>query len=208
MKRAKLKNHSKKKKNFPKKIFKLLIFIFAIYLSYSFTFNFLSKKDIDIKDKKYVDYLLSAAYKKDNKKILLEESLKMVSNIDLKDPTTLLSNNIKSSKEEIKNKYTKDAEAKEDDYNASVYEKITSYVENPLKDKENPVIYLYNTHQLETYSNSGFENSNVNPNVLMASYLFAESLNKSNINTIVEDTNINEFNRISGINDNDFYRGD
>ena len=89
-----------------------------------------------------------------------------------------------------------------------VYEKITSYVENPLKDKENPVIYLYNTHQLETYSNSGFENSNVNPNVLMASYLLAESLNKSNINTIVEDTNINEFNRISGINDNDFYRGD
>ncbi len=46
-----------------------------------------------------------------------------------------------------KNKYTKDAEAKEDDYNASVYEKITSYVENPLKDKENPIIYLYNTHQ-------------------------------------------------------------
>ena len=72
MKRAKLKNHSKKKKNFPKKIFKLLIFIFAIYLSYSFTFNFLSKKDIDIKDKKYVDYLLGAAYKKDNKKILLD----------------------------------------------------------------------------------------------------------------------------------------
>ena len=35
----------------------------------------------------------------------------MVSNIDLKDPTTLLSNNIKSSKEETKNKYTKDAEA-------------------------------------------------------------------------------------------------
>ena len=104
-----------------------------------------------------------------------------------------------------KNKYTKDAEAKEDDYNASVYEKITSYVENPLKDKENPVIYLYNTHQLETYSNSGFENSNVNPNVLMASYLLAESLNKSNINTIVEDTNINEFNRVSGISDNDFY---
>ena len=95
----------------------------------------------------------------------------MVSNIDLKDPTTLLSSNIKSSKSETKNKYTKDAEAKEDDYNASVYEKITSYVENPLKDKENPVIYLYNTHQLETYSNSGFENSNVNPNVLMASYL-------------------------------------
>ena len=50
-----------------------------------------------------------------------------------------------TSKEETKNKYTKDAEAKEDDYNASVYEKITSYVENPLKDKENPVIYLYNT---------------------------------------------------------------
>ena len=205
MKRAKLKNHSKKKKIFPKKIFKLLIFIFAIYLSYSFTFNFLSKKDIDIKDKKYVDYLLSAAYKKDNKKILLEESLKMVSNIDLKDPATLLPSNIKSSKSETKNKYTKDAEAKEDDYNASVYEKITSYVENPLKDKENPVIYLYNTHQLETYSNSGFENSNVNPNVLMASYLLAESLNKSNINTIVEDTNINEFNRVSGISDNDFY---
>ena len=85
-------------------------------------------------------------------------------------------------------KIKKDIE--EDDYNASVYEKITSYVENPLKDKENPVIYLYNTHQLETYSNSGFENSHVNPNVLMASYLLAESLNKSNINCDLIKNNI------------------
>lgn len=200
MKKAKLKKYRKKKSKILKKTLKLSLFFTFIYLSYLFTFNYLLSKDVDITNIKYVNYLLNNSYNKKNNKLLLEESIKMVSNIDLKNPVTLL------SFKNIKNKeYKKDAKAKEDNYNASAYEKITSYVENPVKDSSNPVIYLYNTHQLETYSNSGLENSNINPNVLMASYLFAQNLNKNNISTIVEDTNINEFNRISGITSDDFY---
>ncbi len=43
------------------------------------------------------------------------------------------------------------------------------------------------------------------PNVLMTSYLLKENLDKENISTIVEDTNINEFIKISDLDSDAFY---
>ena len=58
---------------------------------------------------------------------------------------------------------------------------------------------------LETYSNSGIESSGVTPNVMMAAYLLKEKLDKKGVKTIVEDTNMEEFIRTSGITSNKFY---
>ena len=204
MKKIKLKNNSKKK-SYKKSIFKLFLFVLLIYISYSLTFNYLNKKNIDVRDKKYVDYLLENSYNNKNSKILLEEGIKLVSNINLKDPKTLLDSKIKNNPKQNEVVYEKDKTAIDDDYDNNVYSKITSYVENMVEENENPIIYLYNTQQLETYSSNGFESTNIKPNVLMTSYLLSEKLNKSGISTITEDTNINEFIRVSGIKDNDFY---
>ena len=76
MKKIKLKNNSKKK-SYKKSIFKLFLFVLLIYISYSLTFNYLNKKNIDVRDKKYVDYLLENSYNNKNSKILLEEGISM-----------------------------------------------------------------------------------------------------------------------------------
>ena len=96
MKKIKLKNNSKKK-SYKRSIFKLFLFVLLIYISYSLTFNYLNKKNIDVRDKKYVDYLLENSYNNKNSKILLEEGIKLVSNINLKDPKTLLDSKIKNN---------------------------------------------------------------------------------------------------------------
>ena len=58
---------------------------------------------------------------------------------------------------------------------------------------DKPLIYIYNTHQLENYNNDNLSIYGITPNVLMASYLLKEKLNNLDIPTIVEDTNITEF---------------
>ncbi len=203
MKKARLKNKNRNK--IFKRILKIVTFILIVFFSCNYTFNYLAKTKIDITDEKYVDYLLKKSYGKKNNSILIEEGIKLLSNINLKDPSTLLSTKIKNQNKGENKVYQKDAKGSDDNYEASAYEKITSYIENPLGKKNNPEIYLYNTHQLETYSNVGLENANITPNVLMTSYLLGEKLNKEGIPTIVEDTNISEFKRMSGLSTNDFY---
>lgn len=202
MKKVKLKNNSKNRKSI--KIFKFLFFIILVFVSSIFTIKCLIKNNINITEEEYVNYLLSESYKKGNSNFIIKESIKLLTNIDLTSPTSMLDSKIKN-KEENNKKYEKDATSKEDNYDSSIYEKLTSYVSNPLDEKSNPIIYLYNTHQLETYSNSGLETINVTPNVMMASYLLAEKLNKLGISTIVEDTNVSEFIRISNFESDAFY---
>ena len=76
------------------------------------------------------------------------------------------------------------------------YEKnsvVTQYFEDPNNyEVNNPIIYIYNTHQLEEYSNSNVAVYDASPNVLMASYILKEKLNELDIATIVEQTNINQ----------------
>ena len=137
---------------------------------------------------------------------IVKESIKLLSNIDLNNPNTLLDKKIKNQdKKTYTLKKEKDAKASEDNYDENVYNKITSYIENNTSKKENPIVYLYNSHQLETYSNQGFENNNITPNVLMTSYLLGEELNKRKITTIVEDTNISEFIKMSNLSSDSFY---
>ena len=63
---------------------------------------------------------------------------------------------------------------------------------NPV-DINNPIIYIYNSHQLENYNSSNLDIYGITPNVLMTSYLLKEKLNSKGISTIVEDTNLTEF---------------
>ena len=203
MKKINLKNNTKKKKSF--KYFKFLFFILLIYVSSTLTIKYLIKNNINITEEEYVNYLLSESYNNDNSNFIIKESIKFLTKIDLSNPSSLLDSKIKNVSQENITKYEKDAKGEDDNYDSSVYEKITSYVSNPLEEINNPIVYLYNTHQLETYSNIGLENLNITPNVMMTSYLLAEKLNSSGISTIVEDTNVSEFIRISNFESDAFY---
>ncbi len=71
---------------------------------------------------------------------------------------------------------------------------LTEYVEdpNPIKVKE-PIVYIYNTHQLEEYSLETLYDYSIKPNVMIASYILKEKLNELNMPSIVETANIKEY---------------
>ena len=206
MKKIKLKNNNKKKFNF--KVAKFLFFVFIIGISTFLTINYLIDNNSDITKDEYINYLLNKSYNKNTNNFIIKESIKLLSKIDLSEPNTLIDKKMNVSNTKIttnNKKIEKDATSGEDDYNTSAYEMLTSYVENKSTSKEDPIVYIYNSHQLETYSNKGLESNNVSPNVLMTSYLLSESLNKKDIPTIVEDTNIAEFIKISNLSSDSFY---
>ena len=83
----------------------------------------------------------------------------------------------------------------------NLYEVLLDYLSvglDPNKvDIDNPIVYIYNSHQLENYDNSNYETYNITPNVMMASYILKEKLNNLGIPTIVEEGNITEFIRLN-----------
>ncbi len=193
-------NLKKKKK---KKVFKLLFVIFVFIISFCFTIKEIAKYKVDINNKEYLSFVINDAYKKkNNPTLLVGYILKLFSNIDINSPETFLTfnNNRSSSKKEVKEEYVK-----EDNYNPDDYSNITSYitVENDIKE---PILYLYNTHQLETYSNLGL-NNNMVPNVMMASSLLKDKLNKQGIKTVFEDTNLFNFISEMGLPKDELYGG-
>lgn len=210
MKRASLKNNSKKRKLKFISI-KLIFLILIVFFSYNLTLRYLVSKNIDLTDIKYVEYLLNKSYKKDNKyTFITSESLKLFTVIDLKNPSSMLDNKIKKVSNTVnKNnskKMVKDAKANDDDYDLSTYEKLTTYISNPNDNEvKDPIVYIYNTHQLETYSNNELENANITPNVMMVSYLLADKLNKNGIGAVAEDNNISEFIKTANLTDTEPY---
>ena len=202
MKKVKLKNKSKKK--FNKKPLKFLFFILMIGVSFSFTIKYLISNSKDITKDEYINYLLNKSYFKSTDNFVIKESIKLLPKVDLSNPNTLLDSKFNSDNNEDK-KIKKDAKSIEDDYKEDNYNNITSYIDNTGKTVDNPIVYIYNSHQLETYSNQGLENDNITPNVMMTSYLLKDELNKNDIPTIVEDTNISEFIKISGLSSDSFY---
>lgn len=204
MKKINLKN-SKEKGKFRNYFFKFLFFNFMIFGSCFLTIKQLSKNNIDFKSRDYIDFFINKSFNKRTKySFVVRESLKFVNGVDFKNPSTLIDKKFKIDNEKKERKLKKDATAADDDYNYSSYEKLTSFISNPSDNEvSNPIVYIYNTHQLETYFN---DNSyTITPNIMMTSYLLSEKLNKKKINTIVEDTNINEFIKISNLNTNEPY---
>lgn len=66
-----------------------------------------------------------------------------------------------------------------------VNENIKSDYENLIF--EEPLIYIYNTHEVETYSKEGYEELNITPSVKDASFLLQKYLKEEGIESVVEE---------------------
>ena len=64
-------------------------------------------------------------------------------------------------------------------------ENLISFVN--LVKKDDYKVYIYNTHDEESYSNKGFELYNTTPTVKLASYMLKDELNNLGINALVEE---------------------
>lgn len=179
--------HMKLKKISPKKKLKFFFLLLLVYLTIAYTFYNSFKNNNISYNKEFISFLLDngspttiSDYKIPK---ILNKTITYLLKVDLSNPSTILNNSVLGySYEEPTN------------LDLDKLKKISSYIEDPYKvDITNPLIYLYNSHQLENYNNDSLLAYGITPNVLMASYLLKEKLNSSGLGAIVEDTNMTEF---------------
>ena len=162
--------------------FRNMILLFVCIISFIISYNI----KLYSSNEEFIMNLLNDSnyYKKYEDKNIIKKINNYLYNVNLNEPVTLLENmfNYESTSE----------------YYPEVLETITKHINDPTNDViDNPIVYIYNSHQLENYDSSNYEPYNLTPNAMMASYLLKEKLNNYNIPTIVEEGNINEFIKIN-----------
>lgn len=190
-------------------LFKLryIIFLGIMYLAFDTTYSFLLSRKATTDNEIYLKMILSgtnnhfvSSYKP---KKILNNALSLLANIDISKPSSILgfdnfSDNTTPTTVE---------ETHLDEYDFDKQEKITDYVKDPNPiTVTNPIVYIYNSHQLENYDNKNLEIYNITPNVMMASYMLKEKLNDLGIQTIVNEFNLAEFIRINNWGHADSYK--
>ena len=192
MKKMRLKNNNKKSNKL--RVIKRLFLITIIYISFSYSFYYSLRKNKDINNSNFIKSLVRMGNSNNlyNNKLInvVNSTINFITHVDITKPSSIIASYVSKT-----NNYNSITLEHNDDYsNLEELKKISSYIEDPYKvDISKPIIYLYNTHQLENYNNKNLSIYNITPNVLMASYILKEKLNKNGISTIVEDTNLSEF---------------
>ena len=184
----KFKSKKIKKITKKRKLFKLLILIMIIYLFSYLSFNYLDNKINYVSNSNFFNIILKLSNfnsEKDNNINLLKDTIKKITKVDFTYPISILDEGIKNNTVTVSN--TSDI----DDYNNyTKLEHVTKTIDNNTNDVTNPIIYLYNSHQLETYKD------NIG-NVMEVSYKLQNKLKDYNINSIVENQDIQEILRIN-----------
>ena len=124
---------------------------------------------------------------------LVNATMKFLFQIDFRNPKTILNSSIlryvggSEEKKKIQLEYN-------DDYsNMEELKGVSDYIEDPNPSTQSsPIIYLYNSHQLENYANHNLDIYGITPNVMMASYVLRENLSKLGISSLVEETNMSD----------------
>lgn len=166
---------------------KFILYSLLFLVMFVISIHTLNKFNFEISNEEFLKYIIedSSIYMKNNKKKnIYYYIVKTVLNIDLSNPSSIFTNN-----------YFASVSTSSDDIEDSSKTNKSSYIEDPYpkEDEKEPLVYIYNTHQLEEYSKDGIEEYDVVPNVMMASYILREKLHDSNIGAIVETADINEF---------------
>ena len=79
---------------------------------------------------------------------------------------------------------------KEDEETVSIQ---GDYIEDPQdNNSKEPIIYIYNTHQTESYAVGYLAPYSITPTVLLASYILREKLNDLGLPSIVETSNVKD----------------
>ena len=196
IKKMKLKSVSKKK------IRKSFFYIVIVYVVFALTFYYSLRNNGDDNNTKFINFLLNGGnshmigdYKITN---IVNSTVNFLLNIDITNPSSILDTGILMYGNNDK---ILELEHNDDYSNLEELKKVSSYMADPNPvDPENPIIYIYNSHQLENYSNTNLDIYGITPNVLMASYLLKEKLNNRGLSTIVEDSNLTEFLNLNGWN--------
>lgn len=75
-----------------------------------------------------------------------------------------------------------------------------------FKENENPIVYLYNTHQTEGYKYNKLSSYNIDYTIQFASYILASYLEDYGISSVVEDTSVSKILKEKGLKYQDSYK--
>ena len=158
------------KKRFP---IRYIIYLVVIYIVYQLTVGIFLNFRLPKTNEEFILFALRNSnshwlYQKANQNILTKV-INFLNNFDINKPTTLLKTNL--------------VYYENNDYHVSDPNPIVA---------SNPRIYVINTHQQEGYADADLSNYGITPNVMMASYMLKENLNKAGIETLVEDANFEQ----------------
>ena len=180
--------HLKKRKKIPLKYY---FFLFLFILTFIVSIQVLNHFHVSFTNQEFLKFILEDYnyFERNKTKDFSYYLVKYALKVDLKNPVSIFMNSYKGSV------LTSSDEV-------LVSNPSSSYVEDPYPEKEvvEPLVYIYNTHQLEEYSISGIEEYGVVPNVMMASYILREKLYEAGISSVVEDNDVSEFLRTNNWN--------
>ena len=195
---------TKKKKKFVKiKLFCLLIIIYGSF-SYSFYIHLKHRKKIS--NEEFINLIVKSGnanilskYELPN---LVNSTVKMLLRIDFTNPISIFRDNILQFGENVKDNHKTISLEYNDDYSdMEDIKTISEHIDDPNPhDVNNPILYLYNSHQLENYSNDKLDVYGITPNVMMASYVLREKLGELGIVSIVEEANMSDILNKNGWN--------
>lgn len=185
-----------KKKRFRK--LKLIFYLGIIYVSFAYMFYYSFQNNQVVSNEEFINLLVSTGnanilsqYKTTN---LINGTMKFFLNVDFTKPVSLLNSSIlRYGQKRVEKTKTISLEYNDDYSNMDELADISDYIEDPNPTNiDKPLIYLYNSHQLENYSSENLDVYGITPNVLMASYVLRERLNELGVQTIVEEANMSE----------------
>lgn len=148
-----------------KKIKKLL-FLLAFFLSYIYALDLLEKIDLDIKNDTFYENLINNSSSLTGNNIINYDTFKKITQFK---PNQLLDNKFVYIEEQKK-----------------------PIIDNVIVKPENkdPIVYIYNTHQTETYSTEFLTDYTITPSVMIASYMLKENLEDYGIYAYVEEDSV------------------
>jgi stage II sporulation protein P len=174
----------------------LIYFIIILGISV-ITFQYVNKLKFASNNEEFIKYLLEDAnhfkeYDSSVKKIVYKVS-KTLTGVDTEEPVSILENKFlfKSNKKDIDTKLA---------YKDNEKEEVKPLVENKGEvSQTNKVVYIYNTHQVETYNPGNLKEFNITPDVVMASYIIKDRLEKKGIKVIFEERKMSEYLKNAGL---------
>ena len=166
-------------------LFKLIGIFVVIIASFILSFKLLFDNiDIELNNNTYLNYLVGSSFSYYN--------LADITNLSSTEFLLKYSFGIKEFNSGIDN--------------VTLSTPVTSVVEDDITTNDEPIVYIYNSHQTESYVTNISEEFNINNTVYLGSYILKEYLEDLGISCIVEDNSIVDVLNTNGWKYNSSYK--
>lgn len=168
----------------------------------SLTFYYVGHIKFATNNEEFVKYLLEDSnhfkgYNSYLKRGIYKVS-RMLTGIDTSKPVTLLEKEFLYKNKEETNSKQITYEQKEN--------KVKEPTPTPTPDTKKPFIYIYSTHQTEGYNPGNLKDFNITPDVMMASYVLKDHLEKMGATVHIEERRMSDYLSTHGLTYDDSYK--